>query len=96
MVFRNRPPPPEPLSCTLCSLPFEHYCSEECRERAWEAFHESLCPGKDKSIEEPLLNLISHCKKTNKSNPLMINRIFASVAQKIKKGEHVVGVSPFQ
>jgi hypothetical protein len=48
-------PPITPILCSYCS--FELYCSETCREQAWNSYHRILCP----SINPETTELYQFC-----------------------------------
>ena len=75
-----------PVHCVGCQALYEIYCSEECRQRAWDEFHQVLCPGTNPALAAPLQSLAAFCRDTRRSNPLMVTRIFASVKVKILGG----------
>eukprot|EP01112_Ceratiomyxa_fruticulosa_P004344 TRINITY_DN1485_c0_g1_i3.p1 TRINITY_DN1485_c0_g1~~TRINITY_DN1485_c0_g1_i3.p1 ORF type:complete len:516 (+),score=55.60 TRINITY_DN1485_c0_g1_i3:279-1826(+) len=69
---------PSMVSCDCNNKPWcELYCSEECKKRAWEDYHRVLC-GSDQ-----LQRIYEICRKMERSNPLLITRMFAIVTQKI-------------
>lgn len=82
---RNRVP------CTGCNE--ETYCSEQCREEAWNNYHGPLCP----SINSKVHLLYDLCKKIREASnddqslwcgsfsPVMMARIWASIACHAKR-----------
>ena len=46
---------PHYVSCNKCER--ELYCSNECREKAWDSYHEILCIGNNPSSDHPMLKL---------------------------------------
>lgn len=73
---------PEGVDCEHCED--EHYCSEECRKVAWAHFHKSLCVGQDPSADHPMLKLEALASECERTNPLMIARIFAMIVQRVQ------------
>ena len=68
----------------------EKYCSEKCREEAWNRFHKVLCMRDFVSSKEavhPIIHLFHFCEEEKRTNPLFIARIFADVKTKVEKGE---------
>jgi hypothetical protein len=64
----------------------EKYCSEMCRQTAWQSYHACLCGAdfvSDEKRVHPLHHLYNLCVESNRSNPLFIARIFAVVFQRV-------------
>jgi hypothetical protein len=78
--------PPEPVICEKCGL--AHYCSTQCRDKAWSLYHRKLCTGGG-GEEHPLNQLFKRAaqKSTAQENHLyivdMITKIIASQIQRL-------------
>lgn len=67
----------------------EKYCSEACRDRADKLWHRVLCGAhfvSDAKRVHPLHHLYSLCVELQRSNPLLICRIFAMILLRIVNG----------
>jgi hypothetical protein len=75
----------------------EMYCSDECKQAAARNFHEALCPGANADDRHPLRQLERLCKQTERTNPLVIARIYGSILQATKNGvPKDIAVEPFR
>jgi tetratricopeptide (TPR) repeat protein len=70
----------DPIICKHCNR--EHYCSRKCCDLGWNKFHGVLCQGKDGKAMDQLDSL---CRSMGRTNPLLIAKMFALVAQETKK-----------
>lgn len=86
LAVKNLQDRTSPLPCEKCTLPYDVYCGETCRAKAWAEYHRVLCPGENPAVEAPLRSLVSFCRETERSNPLMVTRIFAAVYVKVLEG----------
>eukprot|EP01080_Neovahlkampfia_damariscottae_P006622 gene6622-10788_t len=72
----------KPLQCQTCGL--EKYCSESCQKTAWSNYHRLLCP-KGYSEQEEINKLKQLAIKLNRTNPLLISKMFAMMAERMIK-----------
>ncbi|XP_069107868.1 uncharacterized protein [Argopecten irradians] len=91
------------ISCLNCDLEF--YCSDTCRESAWEQHHQILCP----SINESVKKLYDACDKYRKFlesgqrvwegmwsaafSPMILARLWAAIVCEAKRQAKQRGVS---
>jgi hypothetical protein len=80
--------PKEIIQCDSCDM--EYYCSIECKNKSWKNYHNILCTeNKFKKMEKnhPLNLFNIHSKIINRTNPLLILKIFANIFQNISNGQ---------
>ena len=75
----------EPLNCNFCQL--ELYCSEKCKNESWKKYHQYLC-NRGKIENEEMIKLKKIAFKLNRTNPLLISRMFAMMAGRMKNFEN--------
>ncbi|PRP81795.1 putative fatty-acid-CoA ligase FadD9 (fatty-acid-CoA synthetase) (fatty-acid-CoA synthase) [Planoprotostelium fungivorum] len=61
--------------CDHCEL--EKYCCSSCKEKAWEEYHNIMCPRKKGDLSSHYNRLISLSKSLGRTNMMLVARMFA-------------------
>jgi len=97
-IFQGQSPPQSKLFCPKnCQTLYEVYCSESCQKTAWETYHRLLCPKARPEIADHVKKLIANCQNVKRTNPLVVARIFSTVANMNEKGiDPRIAFRPYQ
>jgi len=68
--------------CKDDALCGEKYFSEQAQNKAWEEYHQILCT--KNNPDHPIISLTLKCRAMEKTNPLFILRIMATMVQRVK------------
>eukprot|EP01102_Stenamoeba_stenopodia_P001695 TRINITY_DN1153_c0_g1_i1.p1 TRINITY_DN1153_c0_g1~~TRINITY_DN1153_c0_g1_i1.p1 ORF type:complete len:468 (-),score=96.04 TRINITY_DN1153_c0_g1_i1:905-2263(-) len=63
----------------------EVYCSERCRDQAWDTYHRLLCPtDRTEEVTNALVELRNIATQSARTNPIVIARAFATTIQSLE------------
>lgn len=72
----------EPIPCPYCNHVF--YCSEKCRQSAWDQYHEVMCPGSAVGPDDPYILFEKHAFKYC-DNFFLLEKMLAIIIQQTRK-----------
>eukprot|EP01097_Dermamoeba_algensis_P008772 TRINITY_DN5967_c0_g1_i1.p1 TRINITY_DN5967_c0_g1~~TRINITY_DN5967_c0_g1_i1.p1 ORF type:complete len:328 (+),score=62.61 TRINITY_DN5967_c0_g1_i1:673-1656(+) len=81
LPLMNNFPLSNKVLCPDCEQ--ESYCSEQCRAKAFRAYHKVICPKAES--DHSYRKIYDLARKMKRTNPLLIMRMFAVVAQKLQE-----------